>query len=280
MAPTGVLRKGIGIYNGSSRQAAGLEGRENGFLKRRLPYKNASENNRRLNNARLLFTRCMKKFRPASVIGVRSCRQPPQKTVMRGQSAMIEMIRVKLDSELPFYAEQMEAVSWERRVRIISSKLVPDKKRSLAAEMLMRICAHKWLGIPAKKVQFRRNPYGRPYVPNVRHFHFNVSHAGDYVAIVAARNTVGVDLERIRDMDQSIIKRFYTPAEREYCARACDADRQAAETQIWTLKESYIKARGKGLSLPLDSFSFRMTEPISVIPDGREVSSSLLFRFF
>lgn len=189
------------------------------------------------------------------------------KTENQDRSFMIEITRIKLDAALPFCPEQMDEISWERRVKIVRYRSAADKKRNLTAELLMRICAHKALGIPVSDIQFGKNPYGRPYVPNVRHFHFNISHAGDYVAAAVARNAVGLDLEPIRRMDENVVSRYYTPAEQQYCLKGSEEEQNAAQTQIWTLKESYVKALGRGLSVPLSSFSFLMGEPICVMPD-------------
>ena len=95
--------------------------------------------------------------------------------------------------------------------------------------------------------------------------YFNLSHSGDYVAAAFSSAEVGVDIERIREMKPSVVSRFFHPKEREYVQRITDVcpERTSGEneegdiqaTELWTRKESYIKAVGDGLSLPLDSFS-------------------------
>ena len=62
---------------------------------------------------------------------------------------------------------------------------------------------------------------------------------------------IGCDIQQIKDINLSIADRFFTAEERKYVKCTEDFFR------IWTLKESFIKAIGKGLALPLNSFSIK-----------------------
>jgi 4'-phosphopantetheinyl transferase len=67
---------------------------------------------------------------------------------------------------------------------------------------------------------------------------------------------VGVDVERIQTerATPSLARRFFAPAEAAAVAAAAPADRAMTFFRCWTRKEAYVKARGEGLSLALDSF--------------------------
>ncbi|KOS00856.1 4'-phosphopantetheinyl transferase family protein [Paenibacillus polymyxa] len=87
---------------------------------------------------------------------------------------------------------------------------------------------------------------------------FNVSLSGDWVVLAAGPSQrIGIDVERINDaIELEVARRFY--AEEEYCAvmqQQTEEQRLRQFFRIWTAKESYMKAIGKGLSMPLDSFS-------------------------
>jgi 4'-phosphopantetheinyl transferase len=84
--------------------------------------------------------------------------------------------------------------------------------------------------------------------------HFNISHSGNYAGCVISDKFAGFDVEQHKITDLSLSKHFFTGVEHQYI---CSPDESALNRfyQIWTLKESYIKAIGKGLSCPLDSFS-------------------------
>jgi len=178
---------------------------------------------------------------------------------------MVEIKLVRLDPKLHFPKDCAQYVSFERRVKIMNYKNDDDKKRSLISELLIRAAAHEKLNIPAEKCKISYNPYGKPYIDNVRHFKFNISHSGGYVAIATGRQKVGVDIELKKEIDMSVAKRFFTQNEYEYIRSfVSESDRRDAFYTLWTLKESYIKAVGKGLKIPLNSFELTIGDKISV----------------
>src|SRR6185503_1727872 len=91
---------------------------------------------------------------------------------------------------------------------------------------------------------------------------FNLSHSGALALVAAARGRpVGVDVERHRPGVETleIAARFFTPRELG-ALRALDADgRVAGFFLCWTRKEAYVKARGEGLTVPLDAFDVSCT---------------------
>jgi 4'-phosphopantetheinyl transferase len=148
------------------------------------------------------------------------------------------------------------------RSRIDRFVFAHDRHVRLVARASLRLCLAEHTGAGAAEFQFRENAYGKPFVElpeQYRHVCFNVSHTKDCVAIlICDHRTVGVDVEEIRPMSDlhSIAQRFF--AQRETEALAALSGQSATERffQYWTLKESYIKGRGMGLSLPLDQFWF------------------------
>jgi 4'-phosphopantetheinyl transferase len=95
---------------------------------------------------------------------------------------------------------------------------------------------------------------------------FNLSHSGDWVVIAAARDMhVGVDIERIRPAFpvRDIAGRFFAATETAALLALPEHDRLRAFFACWTRKEAYVKARGAGLQLGLDTFA------VSLAPDER-----------
>ncbi len=101
-----------------------------------------------------------------------------------------------------------------------------------------------------REEELAQNEYGKPFLPNRKEF-FNLSHSGEYIALAVSDGTVGVDVEKIDPAHFSIAKRVFTADELAWL-RENESERFF---QLWTLKESVIKAVGLGLSLPLQSFS-------------------------
>ncbi|MDF2522176.1 MAG: phosphopantetheine--protein transferase, partial [Clostridia bacterium] len=106
------------------------------------------------------------------------------------------------------------------------------------------------------KKPFLVNEYGKPYLPTNFNLQFNVSHSGEWVVCAVDERPVGIDVELMRKTDMlEIAHRFFAAKEYDMLSNADKSIRKELFYDIWTLKESYIKALGKGLSIKLNSFS-------------------------
>lgn len=94
-----------------------------------------------------------------------------------------------------------------------------------------------------------RHPRKAGAFPAGRGCHFNLSHAGDYAAAVFDEGEVGIDVEQVRRVNVNVMRRQFTAEENAYLLSEPDAF-----LRLWTRKESYCKAVGEGLHLPLSSF--------------------------
>ena len=140
----------------------------------------------------------------------------------------------------------IELVACARRERIHGYVQLADKARCLVAGLLLRqIC-----GV-TEDCQLIYGGKGKPYLKSGDTY-FNISHAGDYVALAVANCEVGVDIEKVSAYSDAVAARCFTPPEREWLRReGCDE----AFYRLWTAKESVMKASGFGFSLPPEAFS-------------------------
>jgi 4'-phosphopantetheinyl transferase len=144
----------------------------------------------------------------------------------------------------------------EKKRKILGFRQMADAKRSLYAELLIRYLIEKRLGLSDERIVFELNEFGKPsLMKSEGDFHFNLSHSGDWVVCMLDSYPVGIDVEEIRPIDISLADRFFSPKEVEELRAEPIKDKLAKFFETWTLKESYIKAVGKGLSIPLNSFS-------------------------
>ncbi len=134
----------------------------------------------------------------------------------------------------------------------------------LLARALLRTTLSRYADVPPQAWVFEPNRYGRPELAGpagAPPFRFSLSHAEGLVAcLVALDREVGVDVEateRTGDLLE-IADRFFAAAEAEALRSLPEPERRARFFEYWTLKESYIKARGLGLSLPLHDFAFEL----------------------
>ncbi len=88
---------------------------------------------------------------------------------------------------------------------------------------------------------------------------FSISHTKGLVACGISRGNIGVDTEHIRPYDERLMKRVCTGDEIAYICKHKGAEAERF-FRIWTLKESYLKATGEGISVPMKDISFTIGE--------------------
>ncbi len=155
-----------------------------------------------------------------------------------------------------------------------------DRRRFIVSHGLLRILLARYLNTPlisAGQLRFCQNEYGKPSLNLDKQdcaLNFNLSHSGELVlfAFTYVRQ-IGIDIEYMRpSLDyQSLVEHYFSPLENQMLQALPVSARLEAFYQCWTRKEAYIKARGKGLSIPLDIFdvSLRPDEP-AVLLNSRE----------
>lgn len=100
------------------------------------------------------------------------------------------------------------------------------------------------------------NRYGKPYLSDNRlNLEFNLSHSSDMAILaITQKNAIGVDIEQIKPFDnvENLVNRYFSMAEQKLFHLIPSKKKLESFYEIWTRKEAYIKAIGKGLSFPLD----------------------------
>lgn len=183
---------------------------------------------------------------------------------MKGVRAELLALRLP-ESPGSLACERLEAaVSPERRERCSRFRRREDALRSLAGEALLRAALSRRTGRPGAELRLAENRFGKPCWADGRSdgggLRFNVSHAGRWVAVLLGGGEVGVDVEQIKPLQPPFPVDCLHPAEARWWRRLPEPERLAAFYELWTLKESYVKAKGMGLSLPLHSFAVQPLE--------------------
>ena len=162
----------------------------------------------------------------------------------------------------PFSAETI--LDDEERAREQRLHSPGSRRLFQASHSLVRKALSRYASIPPGKWRFVKNVHGKPRIdPNLGciPLSFSLSHTkGLAVVAVAAGADVGVDVESMdRRVDAAKIgNRFFSSEESAMLHKCKPKHLREHFFRYWTLKECYIKARGLGLSLPLDSFSFSL----------------------
>jgi 4'-phosphopantetheinyl transferase len=172
---------------------------------------------------------------------------------------IVEPERINEHSLLDAYWGLLDAHERERKQRF---RFERHQRQYLVSHALVRLTLSRYAPVAPTAWTFQTNPYGRPQVQGEwARLRFNLSHT-DGMALVAVcwDSELGADVE---DAERSgdtveIADHYFAPSE-VAALRALPPERQKERFfEYWTLKESYIKARGAGLSLPLDQFAFHL----------------------
>lgn len=144
-------------------------------------------------------------------------------------------------------------VSAEKRAKIHRFRKPIDATRSLIGDLIIRLilCGHH--GFRNEEIRYAYQEFGKPYLPQHPHLHFNISHSGDWVVGVVSTSLVGIDIEKITAVNIEIPSLALTDEENKKLQLLNETDRNALFFELWTLKESYAKATGRGLSEGLNT---------------------------
>ncbi len=162
----------------------------------------------------------------------------------------------------------LELVSSERKGKIARFRFDKDKIRCLFAEVLLRYALQSRFNISDPVIG--RDQYGKPYLADHPELFFNLSHSGDWVVCGLGDRKLGIDVERMEQIDLSIADDQFSREEAAYLSSLPKEEKLSSFYTIWTLKESFTKLDGRGLGIPLNSFFFELKdEKIGLFQNGK-----------
>ena len=148
----------------------------------------------------------------------------------------------------------------DERDKVDRFRFARDRQTALIARVLVRTTLSRYCDVPPDGWRFWITAHGRPEIESPSStLRFNLSHThGLIVCLVTLDREVGVDVECLDRANRwlDLAERFFAPREAAALRRLEASDRPTRFLEYWTLKESYVKARGLGLTIPLNGFSF------------------------
>lgn len=122
-----------------------------------------------------------------------------------------------------------------------------DRNRFIYARLLRRMLLARYLTVSPDAVSFANGSNGKPELSGAQPWHFNVSHAGEWILLAISRQPVGTDVEQLQPaFDRTdLVAQSFSVAEQQYIRTSSDPI--TAFYQLWTCKESIVKATGKGI---------------------------------
>ena len=148
-----------------------------------------------------------------------------------------------------------------------------DRRHWIVAHGILRLLLGRYLDVEAHELQFVTNDYGKPSLvqpPHEAFLHFNLSHSGEIALYAFAYDMhLGIDVEYMRGLRdyEEVATHYFSSYECAVLSALPASLREEAFYTCWTRKEAYIKARGMGLSQPLDEFdvSLSPSEPAALL---------------
>ena len=147
------------------------------------------------------------------------------------------------------WSNLLASIPFEQQAKILNFYNIIDQRRALLGRLLISYGLRYYEYPPETLAKLKISNFGRPSIDAP--IDFNLSHSGEWV-ILAITNLgrVGVDIEKIRDVNLSMYGQVMTSPEWAMIFRSQNQKKEFF--RLWVKKESLIKANGKGLSIPLN----------------------------
>lgn len=159
-------------------------------------------------------------------------------------------LKIEPDYDNSYLDSLLHTVTAEKIERLIRYRNLSDRKNGIYGDILVRILLSQHCGIPFEEVVVKTGTNGKPFMLNLPSFEFNISHTAGALVVALAEDPIGIDVEKVRAVDISIAKRFFSQQELTFVMQA-DGDQNRRFFDIWTKKEALIKCSGQGLSVDL-----------------------------
>lgn len=171
---------------------------------------------------------------------------------------MIKTFAIKLIDKKEFEAKRQSLLSYvskEKQERLAKIKNKKVAQRVLFSDIMARSVLCGLLKIENSKLFFRYNENGKPYLRDFDNCYFNISHSGNWIICAISGKEVGADIELVREIKTDIAHRYFSNKECKALDNKTGGAIKSYFFDLWTIKESYLKLVGKGLTQSLNSFT-------------------------
>jgi 4'-phosphopantetheinyl transferase len=202
----------------------------------------------------------------------------PGSSAVFPEESVVHIWRIRLDCPSEQTARLAGLLAPDEQARAARYRIDEVRREFIVGRAALRILLAGYLGIEPRAVAFAYEERGRPILAQSQCANglcFNLSNARVLALAAFTRGRqIGIDLEsnKRRVELNDVAARFFAPSERTALFDLpLDRQRQAF-FNCWTRKESYLKARGMGLSRPLDRFAVSLApgEPARLLSDASD----------
>jgi 4'-phosphopantetheinyl transferase len=213
-------------------------------------------------------------------------RSHPEKVILKDNEVHLWIASLVLNSKI--IHKLRSTLSTDEIERADRFHFQKNRHSFIAGRGILRSILAHYLENKPREIGFIYNTHGKPSIANMpvgAGINFNLSHShGLAVYAFTGRRRIGIDIERMRSnlSFEKIANRFFTSAEFEKLSALAHDEFIQGFFYLWTQKEAYIKARGKGLSIPLNQFGITIsTDKTARINEiGRNRDEECIWSFY
>ena len=160
-------------------------------------------------------------------------------------------------SDIRFFSEDFferaDAVPPGKRKDLASYTHPVSRKEHILAWSLLSFAYQAETEKPVSEIRLTFSEKGKPYIESDPFF-FSLSHSEGRVICAVAESEIGADVQRIKPVKDGVLKRVLCENERRLYEES--DNKPLCFTRLWSLKESYLKYTGEGISAGLGSLDF------------------------
>ncbi|WP_107670767.1 4'-phosphopantetheinyl transferase superfamily protein [Cyanothece sp. BG0011] len=200
-------------------------------------------------------------------------------------SQTVHIWKTNLEQSSIHVQNSFNLLNEEEKIKAQRFRFEKHQQRYTLARSSLRKILSFYLGISPQDIKFQYNEYGKPELLdkiNTINLQFNVSHS-ENIAIygITCDYLIGVDIEYIRPMSEAenLARRFFSQAEFEQISLLSSQEKEREFFKLWTAKEAYLKAIGKGISGGLEKVEISTKKPrkFMSLPECDHINYNLLY---
>ncbi len=185
----------------------------------------------------------------------------------------VHVLVASLDIDAPRLQSLIHILSSDEKERGERFRFNKERHRYIASRGILREILSFYLGCDPSILRFEYNSFGKPFLKRsegMEDISFNLSHSQDIsLYALTQRRKVGIDIEKISStfVEDCTAEYTFSPGEVVMLRSLPEEVQNQAFFSCWTRKEAYIKAKGQGLSIPIDQFDVSLApgEPAQLL---------------
>lgn len=176
----------------------------------------------------------------------------------------IHVWSVDLKTTPEWVNKEIDLLSADELKRAQRYRFEIHQKRFIAARSRLRQILSWYLDMLPHTITFTYTDHKKPFLSHPAHTRlmFNISHSEDIAVLALTLDyAIGIDIEKTKSTyNEAVAKRFFSPTEYAELMHLEEEKRAPAFYCLWARKEAIVKATGRGLSIPLSSFSVSIND--------------------